>query len=554
VSTDTFGKYRLVAELGSGGMADVSLAIIEGPTGLGFSKLLVIKRLRPNLTEDPEFVAMLVDEARLAARLNHPNVVQTVEVGDVDGRYYIAMEHLEGQALQRIQQRGARGKPVPQPVQYRVLADVLGGLHHAHELTDYDGTPLEVVHRDVSPHNIFVTYDGVAKIVDFGIAKAEGRGVETRTGVVKGKLTYMAPEQAMAFGTDRRADIFSAGIILWEIATGQRMWKGLQDTDILRRLIGGNIPTSPRAVNADVPERLDRICQRALAVHPEERYSTALEFQQDLETYLEDSAQGLTTRDVARTISEMFGEERQRMRQRIEAKLSDLASGAPSSSLPVLTEPLSSSNPNLAMVHSRKAPSNSLPASAAARPPPSSVSVSARPRGKRRTRTSSSNLHWFALVVLGIGVAYAAFALQPQLTSGGVARLARLPAVTVPTWKTIRVTLRATPSDARFSIDDGPLLANPHTGEVAADGLQHRIRIEAPGHVERVRVVPFAEDVDVEVALQRREEPGDVRRAGAAAQHHRPRPALASPPSPPDARGVPAARRKREIDTSSPWD
>src|SRR4029434_2518359 len=145
-----------------------------------------------------------------------------------------------------------------------ILAEVLAGLHYAHELTDYDGAPLGIVHRDCTPTNIFFTYEGVVKVVDFGIAKATGRTTETRTGVVKGKTTYMPPEQALGLDVDRRADVFSVGVMLWEAATGQRMWKGMEDVVILARLINGEIPTSPREVNPDVPEAIDAICRRAL--------------------------------------------------------------------------------------------------------------------------------------------------------------------------------------------------------------------------------------------------------------------------------------------------
>jgi serine/threonine-protein kinase len=551
VSTDTFGKYRLVAEIGSGGMADVSLAMIEGPTGLGFSKLLVIKRLRPNLMEDEEFVAMLVDEARLAARLNHPNVVQTVEVGDVDGRYYIAMEHLEGQPLQRIQQRAARGTALPARMQYRVLYDVLGGLHHAHQLTDYDGTPLEVVHRDVSPHNVFVTYDGVAKVVDFGIAKVDGRRVETRTGVVKGKLTYMAPEQALAAAVDRRADVFSAGVILWEIATGQRMWKGLQDTDILRCLIAGKVPTSPRSVAPDVDEELDRICQRALAVGPDDRYPTALAFQKDLQTYLVASGQEATTRDVAKTVTQMFAAERLRMRQRIEAKLAEISSGEVSSALPVLNEPLSGSNPNLAMVNSQKAaslePGSNRPADAS-RPP------AARSKGKRRP-AGSRMMSWLVIAALLTGFLlvdspWRARLLEWRGALAPVSQVARLPVNAIRRPRALRLTLRAAPPEAAFFIDDGPKLDNPYVGVVAADGLEHKIRVVAVGHVERTRIVPFVEDIDVEVALEREDEAAAPERAQPA---RRPARAAEKPPPAPKPRAAATERAKRSIDTTSPW-
>ena len=207
-------------------MADVFLAVQSGPTGSGFQKLMVVKRLRQNLADEPEFVAMLVDEARIAARLNHPNVVQTNEVGELNGQYFIAMEYLDGQPLHRIQHRNAQRQkdgataPFSKDLQYVVLLDVLAGLHHAHELLDYDGTPLQIVHRDMTPHNIFVTYEGQVKVVDFGIARAVGRSAETRQGIIKGKVRYMAPEQAIGHNVDRRADVFAIGIILWEVASG----------------------------------------------------------------------------------------------------------------------------------------------------------------------------------------------------------------------------------------------------------------------------------------------------------------------------------------------
>ncbi|HEY8076299.1 MAG TPA: serine/threonine-protein kinase, partial [Labilithrix sp.] len=276
----SFGKYKLIAELGHGGMADVFLAVQAGPLGSGFSKLTVIKRLRPNLAEEPEFISMLVDEARIAARLNHPNVVQTNEVGEADSQYFIAMEYLDGQPFHRVQHRSAqRAKDGSVPLltkeqQYVIVMDALAGLHHAHELADYDGTPLNIVHRDMTPHNVFVTYDGQVKVVDFGIAKAVGRSSETRQGVVKGKVRYMAPEQAIGQEVDRRADIFAAGVILWEAATGRRMWKDMDDLNIVQALVGGEAPTSPRAFDPNVPEAIDRMCCRALARTAWDRYAT----------------------------------------------------------------------------------------------------------------------------------------------------------------------------------------------------------------------------------------------------------------------------------------
>ncbi|RYE83091.1 MAG: serine/threonine protein kinase [Myxococcales bacterium] len=208
VSSRTFGKYRLVAELGHGGMANVFLAASTGPASV--TKLLVLKQIRPEMAGDPAFVEMFLDEARLAARVNHPNVVQTLEVGEASGHYYLAMEFLDGQPLSRIQGREA-AEQLTLSQRLRILVDALGGLHHAHELRHYDGSSLGVVHRDATPQNIFVTYDGQVKVVDFGVAKAATSSGQTSAGVIKGKLSYMAPEQARGEPIDRRADVFSVG-------------------------------------------------------------------------------------------------------------------------------------------------------------------------------------------------------------------------------------------------------------------------------------------------------------------------------------------------------
>ena len=279
-------KYRLIAEIGRGGMADVYLAVVQGPAG--FNKLVVIKKTRPELAQDPEFLAMFLDEARLAARLNHPNVVQTTEVGQDGERYFIAMEYLDGQPLNRIRARAPAAFSTL--MQARVLADVLAGLHHAHELCDFDGTPLGVVHRDATPQNVFVTYDGLIKVVDFGIAKAIDSSSETRTGTVKGKVTYMAPEQAKGERVDRRADVFAVGVMLWEGIAGRRMWKGVPELTVVHDLINEAIPSIREAV-PEVPEALAKVCERALAVRREDRFASAQEMHDVLEEYL-DSAGG----------------------------------------------------------------------------------------------------------------------------------------------------------------------------------------------------------------------------------------------------------------------
>jgi serine/threonine protein kinase len=319
-SANLLGKYRLLATLGHGGMADVYLAVAQGPAG--FNKLLVIKELRPGLAQDPEFLSMFMDEARLAARLHHPNVVQTYEAAGVAGRYYIAMEYLDGQPLNRLIAEYAKGEGLPLSAGLRILCEALSGLHYAHELADYDGRRLAVVHRDVTPHNLFVTYDGEVKLVDFGIAKAAGSSSETRIGMLKGKVGYMAPEQARAEDVDRRTDIYGMGVILWELLARHRMWRGVPDVTILSRLAADQVPDLA-ADALDLPSELLRICARATAPRAEERYATAEEFRSELEQVLELSGTLVDRRYLAEIVSDAFAAERERMRGLIQVQLQD---------------------------------------------------------------------------------------------------------------------------------------------------------------------------------------------------------------------------------------
>lgn len=260
------------------------LAVSEGPAG--FNKLTVIKELLPELAHDPEFLGMFLDEARLAARLRHPGIVQTHDVGQEAGRFYLAMEFLDGQPLSRVTQRFAElGNALPRELYIRVLMEVLSALDYAHHLCDYDGRPLEIVHRDVSPQNVFVTYDGQVKLVDFGIAKAVDSNTETRTGVLKGKVKYMAPEQAAGDKVDSRADLFAVGAMLFEAVTGERLWAGMRNVTVVSRLLRGEIP-DPREVKPDLPDSLYAILKAALAPDINERYPSAGAFSSDLEAYL----------------------------------------------------------------------------------------------------------------------------------------------------------------------------------------------------------------------------------------------------------------------------
>jgi serine/threonine-protein kinase len=323
-ASNTLGRYRLVAELGRGGMADVFLALVRGPAD--FNKLLVVKRLRPHLGEEQEFLQMFLDEARLAARLSHPNIVQTLEVGEADGQYYISMEYLEGQPLNRILRRCRDVATLPTLL--RVMCGALVGLHAAHELTDFDGTHLRVVHRDATPHNIFVTYNGQVKVVDFGIAKAAISVAETRTGVLKGKVAYMAPEQAKSGEVDRRVDIYSVGCCLWELLTGERMWKGRSDVEVLNHVLGATTAPRLREVRPDVDPELEGICTRALSFEPDARHQTALELKGAIESYLDRIGDRSTVAELSQHIAERFADERARLRALVDEQMR-LVTGMP---------------------------------------------------------------------------------------------------------------------------------------------------------------------------------------------------------------------------------
>ena len=322
------GAYRLIARLGRGGMSDVFLALRRGE--LGFTKLLVIKCLRDDLalghggqndSDGKDFSQLLFDEARVCARLQHPNIVQTFEAGLESGVPFMAMEYLEGQSLDRV--LGAlsreRGR-IPKSIVLRVLCDVLSALEYAHSLNDFDGTPLGIVHRDVSPHNIFLTYQGEVKLVDFGVAKHAFCCDQTAAGIVKGKLTYMAPEQAKRADVDHRADLFSCGIVLWECLAMRRLLAADSPATTLTKLLYEPIPTLS-SVRPDADPALSEICARALERMPERRYESASALRTAIEAAVGNN--NLASRaEVASYVQRLFKHEQDALSQQIRSAVS----------------------------------------------------------------------------------------------------------------------------------------------------------------------------------------------------------------------------------------
>ncbi|MBC7978842.1 MAG: serine/threonine protein kinase, partial [Myxococcales bacterium] len=302
-------------------MADVFLAVRGGM--VGFHKLVVIKRLRADLmaeTHASRYRTLMFDEARLTARLSHPNIVQTFEVGHDQGQPFLAMEYLDGQPLGQVIVKARRARvALPVELALRIVADALGGLSYAHDLADFDGRPLRIVHRDVSPQNVFWTYDGEIKLLDFGVAKFALNTHDTEAGVVKGKLTYMAPEQARGQPIDRRADLFVTGILLWELISGRRLLRAPSQAASLQRLLFEELP-SLSAVRPSVDPAIAAICDRALDRDVDRRYQTAAEMRADLEHVLANRTP--RREDLAAFIEPLFVDERAMMASHIRDALS----------------------------------------------------------------------------------------------------------------------------------------------------------------------------------------------------------------------------------------
>ena len=513
------GRYRILSELGRGGMSNVYLAVAHGPGGV--NKLVVLKALLPDFSGEQYALAMFLDEARLAAQLNHPNVVQTYEVGTEGDRHVIVMEYLEGQSLSAVLKRSEQaGDPLAPALHIKVVIAALEGLHYAHELRAYDGAPLQLVHRDVSPQNVFVTYDGQVKVLDFGIAKAASSSTHTATGIVKGKIAYMAPEQTIGDAVDRRADIYSIGCMLWAAATGRKLWKDTPDVHIMRRVINGDIP-SPQSTNPACDDELNRIVMKALATDPRDRYQTALEIQQDLEAYLEMYGDTVKQKDIARYVSNLFADRRAEIQALVERQLA----------LAVTDE--SSRSRSITMTEGRTTSTGTRPSFV-----PTIVAESPPEKGSRGVKI----LLAAAVLLIAFGGFYfmrsraQAEAPKPAVPIPA----APLPAPT-PAATTASVELRALPAEAKLFLDGQALPSNPTSRILDIDGKIHRLRAEADGYATATAEFKATRDTVLELSLNQvtpvaTEEPAGSASAKARTSHGRTnwkRPDTTAAPVPP---------------------
>jgi serine/threonine protein kinase len=337
------GRYVLYGAIASGGMATVHFGRLVGPAG--FARPVAIKRLHAQFARDPEFVKMFLDEARLAARVSHPNVVQTLDLVEATDEVFLVMDYVRGLALASlVRTLRAGGTRIPPAISIGILVGVLEGLHAAHEAKNDMGERLDLVHRDVSPQNILVGTDGVARLLDFGVAKASGRAQSTRDGQVKGKVAYMAPEQVQGQPLTRRTDIFAASVVLWEILTGRRLFFGESDADSLRRVLNDEV-MPPSSIVPELPAELDRVVMKGLERDAAKRYATAHDMALDLGACLSPASAATIGEWVERTAAAELGERASRIaaieRSAAESlsRMSNLAdipgAGAPDAPTPI---------------------------------------------------------------------------------------------------------------------------------------------------------------------------------------------------------------------------
>ncbi len=301
---DRFGPYQLVDRVAIGGMAEVFKAKRAGVEG--FEKVVAVKRILPHLSENKEFLDMFVDEAKMVAGLAHPNIVQIFDLGRIEKSYYIAMEYVHGRDLRTIMRRARdKGLRMPLDLSLRVVGQVCAALEYAHRKKDDKGRPMQIVHRDVSPQNILISFEGEVKLVDFGIAKAATKASNTDRGALRGKLLYMSPEQAWGRPIDRRSDVFSLGIVLYEVVTETKPFVGAGTEVSILELVRQCVITPAREINPRVPEALDRVIMKALAREPDERYQDAGQMQRGLERFLRERPP-VSARDLARFLELLF--------------------------------------------------------------------------------------------------------------------------------------------------------------------------------------------------------------------------------------------------------
>ncbi|HEY2748771.1 MAG TPA: serine/threonine-protein kinase [Polyangia bacterium] len=564
VPGQTIGKYEVLQRLAAGGMAEIFLARMVGV--LGFDKLVVIKRILPHLASRNDFIAMFLDEARIGTTLNHANIVQTHEVGVHGKSYFMVMEYLAGEDVRSIVRRISRRAEARLPIAHalEIAIGVAAGLQYAHNKSDRDGKPLDIVHRDVTPQNVIVTYDGAVKLLDFGIAKAANRINETRSGSFKGKVPYMSPEQCRGEPLDRRSDIFSLGILLHELTLCRRLFKGETDFQILKQIAEGPIP-SPREIDAAYDPRLSAIVMKALERDPARRFQSARELQEALAELGHELRLRMSPLALADYMQALFAD-------KVGAWQKASAEGDVAELERHFATVMAEREADLADEEGEGKPLY-LP------PPPSDVQLSSLPDAELAPRRGGG-ARWL-LALLGLAAALGAWRFagtrdgsaraivappRPVAASAPAASAPALPTelptpdvakdeapATVPSVIPASVVVTTTPSGAQLVLD-GKTLAerSPAHVDVAA-GVAHTLLVRTanhPGVVQRF-TLDAGEEATLEIDLRRSQHPA-VRRASARparAAAALPPPSTPAPPAP-----APAPRGDGTLVlASSPW-
>ncbi|HUS66951.1 MAG TPA: protein kinase [Kofleriaceae bacterium] len=517
-----FGKYTLLCKLATGGMGELYVARQTGAGG--FEKLVVIKRLLPHLAEDAHFVAMLLDEARIAARLSHPNVCQVYDLGEAEGHYYIAMEHLEGTPASLLLRRARRaGQRLDVGLAAALLKQAAEGLDHAHALKDAEGNSVELVHRDVSPSNLFVATSGIVKVLDFGVAKSQDALARTHTGALKGKYAYMSPEQVIGNPVDRRSDVFSLGVVLYELMTAQRLFWRDSEYKMFQAIVEDPVPSLLEA-RPGLPPKVGQVADRALSRDPDRRFKTAGEMAEAVEDAVAGTGGLWKASQVAEYVHTHFSGEIEQRRRDVQAgiaaanqhkKLRPTSSPVPGGVTGPIT--LETSGPIIDVIHDED---TEAPATTARVP-----AVQAAPRSRRGLWIGALAL---ATAVGGGGVfAYrqmggeSAGASPPpvvvlggevETSDGRVARAARIDAGQAAVSAAADAGAAATPDKPVKPVKPKPE-ADPYSARLArsqsairrcfnenattvsgAPEVAVALRIDAAGKVARAGLVPAALD------------------------------------------------------------
>jgi serine/threonine protein kinase len=481
------GRYRLIALLGQGGMADVYLACTQGAGG--FRKLLVVKLAR--FTGEPLFATMFLSEARLAAQLSHPNIIQTFEIGEEGTHRYIVMEHLDGGNLSRLRQRLVKRGGIPLRISLHILLQVLEGLEYAHEASGIDGRALRVVHRDLSPSNIMCTIQGAVKILDFGIAKAADSAGLTQTGKFSGKLQYMPPEQVRGERVDARADLFAVGMMLAESVLSQGLWGSLANSAIAIELSAGRIPELDRSV--PLHPALRQVCEKALASDRAFRYASARELKEDLAAFATTLGPPVSPRELAELVCTAIEPDRAKLQAIIDGQLQRFSPSSKGLEGTLLDLPrvehTPTNQPGLAAGQAIKLDSGG-PSAGGAKTPPTAPTEAPRGRPAR----------WIALAgpALVVAVAGGIWAARSG-ARGDVGPAKAAPETAGPA--TVRFEIVVQPADATLSLDGKPLGANPFVGQLARDTALHQLAASAPDHQPIVQMVTLERDASFRLSL-----------------------------------------------------